>query len=101
VSQIDATALSNDAILLAFGWFSFGSKGKVTSHPPHDNMTHHKDALAELQSAGLITHEHETHKRLKIDRHHFKGTSALKDMLQHPHAKAVLQSALDARGATS
>lgn len=85
-----AGRLSDDAILLAKGWFSFGSKASVSSHPPHANMKANQAALDELLAADLITHEHETHKRYGIDRHHFKGTTAITDVLQTTRAKTLL-----------
>jgi hypothetical protein len=89
--------LSDDAILVAFGWFSFGAKASVTSNPPHANMKARQPALDELLAANLITHEHEFHKRHRIDRHHFKGTWEIMDMLNSAHAKEVLTAALHAR----
>jgi hypothetical protein len=86
------TELSDDAILLAFGWFSFGAKATVTSSPPHANMRANQDAIDELLAANLITHEHE--QRHGLDRHHFKGTSGIKDLLGSERAKAVLTRAL-------
>jgi hypothetical protein len=92
------TQVSDDAIVLAFGWFSFGAKASVTSSPPHANMAANRAALDELLAAKLITHEHEYHKRFDIDRHHFKGTAGIRDLLQTEHAKAVLASALEGKG---
>jgi hypothetical protein len=89
--------LSDEAIIVAFGWFSFGAKASVTSNPPHASMKDRQAALDELLAAELITHEHEHHKRHGIDRHHFKGTWALQDMLQTEHAKGVLKKALGER----
>jgi hypothetical protein len=84
--------LSDDAIKLAFGWFSFGSKATVTSNPPHANMGANRAALDELLAAKLITHEHETH--YGADRHIFKGTKAIGELLQTERAKSVLLAAL-------
>ena len=96
-STFDASTLSDEAIIVAFGWFSFGAKATVTSHPPHANMIARQAALDELLAANLITHERETNRRLKIDRHIFRGTWAVMDMFRHPHAKAVLTAALHQR----
>ena len=93
----DGLVLSDEAIIVAFGWFSFGEKATVTSNPPHGNMKARQAALDELIAADLITHEHETHKRYGIDRHHFKGTRALSEMLATDRAKAVLKAALESR----
>jgi hypothetical protein len=89
--------LSDEAIIVAFGWFSFGAKASVTSSPPHANMKARQPALDELLAAKLITHEHESEPRYKIDRHHFHGTHELMDMLSTKHAKAVISRALEAR----
>jgi hypothetical protein len=90
--------LSDEAIILAFGWFSFGAKASVTSHPPHANMKANQAALDELLAAGLITHEHE--QRPGIDRHHFRGSTALTGLLETKRAKAVLEAALESFGLT-
>jgi len=92
-----AAGLSDEAIIIGFGWFSFGSKASVTSSPPHANMQARQAGLDELLAAGLITHEHEYHKRHGIDRHHFKGTRAIMDLFGTERAKAVLKAALEHR----
>lgn len=92
-----AAKLSDEAIIVAFGWFSFGSKASVTSNPPHANMQSRQAALDELLALDLITHEHEQHKRYQIDRHHFKGTSEVMSLFGTERAKAVLKAALDSR----
>lgn len=89
-----AERLSDDAIKLAFGWFSFGSKAAVTSHPPHATIKANRTALDELLEAELITHEHERHERHRIDRHHYKGTRAIGELLATERAKVVLTAAL-------
>jgi hypothetical protein len=45
-----------------------------------------------LLAAKLITHEHETH--YGADRHIFKGTKAIGELLQTERAKSVLLAAL-------
>lgn len=92
-----AEALSDEAIIVAFGWFSFGAKASVTSNPPHANMKARQAALDELLDAKLIAHEHENRPRYGIDRHHFKGTWDLTDMLSTERANAVLKTALEGR----
>lgn len=92
-----AANLSDEAIIVGFGWFSFGAKAKVTSNPPHANLKARQAALDELLAKNLITHEHEVDKRFKIDRHHFQGTNDLMDVLHSPHAKAVLKAAMEDR----
>lgn len=92
-----ARALSDETIAVAFGWFSFGSKASVTSNPPHANMKARQVQLDELLAADLITHEHESEPKYGIDRHHFKGTPALSDVLFTDHAKSVLQNLLEKR----
>lgn len=54
-------------------------------------------ALDELLAAKLITHEHEQHKRHKIDRHHFRGTPEVMDLFQTKRAQKVLKLALNKR----
>ena len=89
-----AKGLSDEAIIVGFGWFSFGAKATVTSNPPHRNMTTRKAALDELLAANLITHEHECEPKYQIDRHHFRGTREIFDVLHSEHAKAVLTAAM-------
>lgn len=90
-----AAKLSDEAIIVAFGWFSFGAKASVTSSPPHANMESRQAALDELLSLGLITHEHEYHKRHKIDRRHFKGTPEIGSVLGTARARAILKAVLN------
>jgi len=92
-----AESLSDEAIIVGFGWFSFGAKASVTSNPPHANMQARQAALDELLAAGLITHEHEYHKRYRIDRHHFKGTRELQEVFSTERAQTVLKNALRAQ----
>lgn len=98
-AEADAIArrLDDETIVVAFGWFSFGAKASVTSNPPHANMKARQPALDQLLAEKLITHEHEADKRLGIDRHHFKGTWRLMDVLHSEHGQAVLKKAMDAR----
>jgi hypothetical protein len=94
-----AARLSDEAILVAFGWFSFGSKASVTSNPPHANMKARQAALDELLAANLITHEHESEPRYRIDRHHFRGTQAVMDLFGTKRGKAVLAIAMETQRA--
>lgn len=88
--------ISDAAIIVAFGWFSFGAKATVTSRPPHANMKARQGEPDELVAAGLITHEHVTSK-YGHDDHIFKGTKALQDLMFSDHAKAVLKATLETR----
>lgn len=99
MSEIETLAkgLTDEAIIVAFGWFSFGAKASVTSNPPHANMKARQSALDELIAADLITHEHESVPKRRIDRHHFKGTWCVMEMLGTERAKAVLLAALEQR----
>lgn len=47
--------LSQNAINLCAGWFSFGVKSSVRSHPPHETYWKNKAAVDELLAAGLIS----------------------------------------------
>ena len=96
-AQKIAEGLSDETIIVAFGWFSFGAKAKVTSNPPHANMKARQAALDELLALNLIIHEHEIDKRYKIDRHHFQGTNDLMDVLRSERSKAVLKAAMGVR----
>src|SRR3546814_3027674 len=62
--------LSDDAIALFHGGFSFGSKATVNINPPHANLHANKASLDELMVAGHITYEYDARR----DRHTYKGT---------------------------
>src|SRR3546814_13664080 len=63
-----AAGLSDDAIALCLGWFSFGSKATVNINPPHANLHANTASLDELMVAGHITYEYDDRR----DRHTYK-----------------------------
>src|SRR3546814_17761157 len=81
-----AAGLSDDAIALCLGWFSFGSKATVNINPPHANLHANKASLDELMVAGHITYEYDARR----DRHTYKGTSATITIRSSARAKAIV-----------
>jgi hypothetical protein len=89
-----AAGLSDEAISLCLGWFSFGSKATVNIDPPHANLHANKAGLDELVAAGHITHEYDKRR----DRHTYKGSQAASLIRTSDRAKAVVQKLLGNMG---
>ena len=86
-----AAGLSDEAISLCLGWFSFGSKATVNIDAPHANLHANKAGLDELVAAGHITHEYDARR----DRHTYKGSQAASLIRTSDRAKAVVQKLLE------
>lgn len=85
-----AEGLSDDAVKLCLGWFSFGAKGTVNISPPHENKTLNQAAIDELLAIGAIVHSHEAHR----DIHTYAGTSMCDAINKTPRARSILKSVL-------
>jgi hypothetical protein len=81
-----ADTLSDQAIALCLGWFSFGAVGEVNISPPHAALAANKEGLDELVTAKFITHSHEAHR----DIHTYKGSRATELVTRSARAKALL-----------
>src|SRR3546814_4727038 len=78
-----AAGLSDDAIALCLGWFSFGSKATANINPPHANLHANKASLDELMVAGHITYEYDARR----DRHRSEEhTSELQSLMRSTYA---------------
>lgn len=89
-----AASLSDDAIALCLGWFSFGSKATVNIDAPHANLHANKAGLDELVAAGHITLEYDKRR----DRHTYKGSEAATLIRTSDRAKAVVEKLLGKMG---
>lgn len=81
-----AEGLSDAAIVLCLGWFSFGSKATVNIDAPHANLHANKEAIDELVAAGHITHSYDE----RMDRHTYKGSTAATLIRTSDRAKAIV-----------
>lgn len=85
-----AETLSDVALKLCLGWFSFGQKGEVNISPPHASKAANQIALDELLDAGIISHAHECAR----DIHRYRGSDLARQICSSPRARRILSETL-------
>lgn len=85
-----AEGLSDAALELCLGWFSFGSKATVNIGAPYANLEANKDAINELLAAGHIVHSFDSWRKV----HTYKGTVTTGLIRTSDRAKAILMKRL-------
>ena len=82
--------LSDEALALNAGWFSFGKKATVTIAAPYANYKANLGAIDELIGADIITYEWDDWQKTHV----LRGTEMCNEIRQSDRSKKLIMSYL-------